>query len=472
MTVIGARGGSRCAWGHAFGGRLGRLLFGGGIRSAAYCLGALQSLDQTGLIAKTRWILGVSGGSYIASSRALVAADLPAGAEPHAYAPGTPEERNLRYDSRYIAPDGSTVLVGVLSLFLGAVEAPPGHRARAAVCADARLGLAAPTAGRLDPVRGAHYECPGHGSGLVAHAGDRGRGHAGVFFFYWWCTLAEPGGRRPGGLLGWLKPDDRDHGTDRAFLVSWAATLAVGLALAMLAVPPLISWLTHVTGSPGTIAHFLGFGARPSWSPSARWPASFAAVTAVARYCQTGLAKWTAWTSAANAKSTAAAPGPAHPADRPDPAVSAALGGQCRHCAGRRGPRPAVDKRRREGGILGRAAAARRRGAGRDPARHARSRERQPPVDARLLPVAAGGRLRGHPAGGRGGLQGGGTSPGASSCSPKPRPPACPSSPPCTAARPRQASPAWLSAGRPTSTQCGKSRLAGKASASRSIRSA
>ena len=26
---------------------------GGGIRSAAYCLGALQSLDQTGLLAKT-----------------------------------------------------------------------------------------------------------------------------------------------------------------------------------------------------------------------------------------------------------------------------------------------------------------------------------------------------------------------------------------------------------------------------------
>ena len=37
----------------------------------------------------------------------------------------------------------------------------------------------------------------------------------------------------------------------------------VGLALAMLAVPLLISWLTSSTGSLGTIAHFLGFGARP-----------------------------------------------------------------------------------------------------------------------------------------------------------------------------------------------------------------
>src|SRR5581483_5257819 len=33
---------------------------GGGIRSAAYCLGALQSLDSGGLMAKVKWILGVS----------------------------------------------------------------------------------------------------------------------------------------------------------------------------------------------------------------------------------------------------------------------------------------------------------------------------------------------------------------------------------------------------------------------------
>ena len=51
---------------------------GGGIRSAAYCLGALPSLDSGGLLETAKWIVGVSGGSYIASSRALVAHDLPA----------------------------------------------------------------------------------------------------------------------------------------------------------------------------------------------------------------------------------------------------------------------------------------------------------------------------------------------------------------------------------------------------------
>src|SRR6202161_4199149 len=55
---------------------------GGGIRSAAYCLGALQSLDLGGLLGTAKWILGVSGGSYIASSPALVAHDLPSGTGP------------------------------------------------------------------------------------------------------------------------------------------------------------------------------------------------------------------------------------------------------------------------------------------------------------------------------------------------------------------------------------------------------
>ena len=49
---------------------------GGGIRSATYCLGGLQSLDEGGLLGTAKWIVGVSGGSYIAASRALVARGL------------------------------------------------------------------------------------------------------------------------------------------------------------------------------------------------------------------------------------------------------------------------------------------------------------------------------------------------------------------------------------------------------------
>src|SRR5499425_3150786 len=39
---------------------------------------------------------------------------------PAAYARGTPEEQNLRNNTRYIAPDAKTMLVAVLSLLFGA----------------------------------------------------------------------------------------------------------------------------------------------------------------------------------------------------------------------------------------------------------------------------------------------------------------------------------------------------------------
>jgi hypothetical protein len=128
-----------------------------------------------------------------------------------------------------------------------------------------------------------------------------------VLFGRWWWTLA-PDDRHPGTALASLKPYDRDRGDDRAWLVSWAAGLAAALALAMLAVPALIVWLTKSTGSVGSIAHFLGFGARPSWSLSGL-AGVIAAVAAVARYCQGGLAKWTAATSAAQSRSAAPQPG-------------------------------------------------------------------------------------------------------------------------------------------------------------------
>jgi hypothetical protein len=275
---------------------------GGGIRSAAYCLGALQSLDRSGLLGKVKWILGVSGGSYIATSRALVAHHLRAGTQPPAYAPGTPEELSLRYDSRYIAPNGSTILVGVLSMLLGA--------AGTLVIVLAPLYALTHAWGWL--LRGQHVLVPSGSRAMAAAVAGPGwwlwpviaSGIVLLAFLFWWGTL-EPGGRRPGGPLMWLNSNSRDRGTDRAGVVSWIAAVAAGLALAMIAAPLLISWLTSRTGSLGAITHFLGFGARPNWS-WATAAALFAAVTAVARYAQAGLAKWTASTSAAKSKSAAA----------------------------------------------------------------------------------------------------------------------------------------------------------------------
>jgi hypothetical protein len=285
---------------------------GGGIRSAAYCLGALQSLDLGGLLGTAKWILGVSGGSYIASSRALVAHDLPSGTVPHAYAPGTAEERNLRDNTRYIAPNGAIVLVGVLSLLLGAivtfiiVTAPIYAFTHAWGWLLRWQGVLVPSGSRrmTAAVTGtAWWLPPVIGAGITL-----------VLFAFWWLTI-EPPLRSPRTDRGkpddphgapwwaWLRPDDPDRSANRAKVVSWAALLTAGLALAMLAAPPLISWLTRSTGSFGTVAHAVGFGTRPTWSFAAV-TGLIAAVAAIARFSQAGLAKWNALSG--QAKSAAA----------------------------------------------------------------------------------------------------------------------------------------------------------------------
>jgi hypothetical protein len=266
---------------------------GGGLRSASYCLGALQTLAQRGLLANVKWVLGVSGGSYIASSRALVAHHLPAGAQPPAYAPGTPEELNLRDNTRYIAPDGATVLVGVASLVLGAmvtfvIAAAPLYAAAHAWGWLLRWqGVLVP--GAKPDVLVARVTAPGWWLPVVIAAGIFL-----ILFFFWWLTL-QPVAYGRDRVRWWmsLKPDNPDRGANRAQVVSWAAVLAGGLAVGMLGAPLAISWLTRSTGAWGTIVHFVGFGARPSWS-LASLAGLVAAVTVVARFAQAGLAKWNA----------------------------------------------------------------------------------------------------------------------------------------------------------------------------------
>ncbi len=273
---------------------------GGGIRSAAYCLGALQGLDSSGLLGTARWIVGVSGGSYIASSRALVAHHLPPGAVPHAYAPGTAEERNLRDNTRYIAPNGATVLVGVLSLLLGAigtfiiVAAPLYAFTHAWGWLLRWQGVLIPSGSHAmkAAVSGTAWWLP---SAIAA-------GITLALFVFWWLTLEPPGPRRNARARWWvwLQPDGPDRSANRAQIVSWAAAATAGLTLAMLAAPPLISWLTRSTGSFGTIARAIGFGTRPAWSFAAL-AGLIAAIAAIARSAQAGLAKWNALTGQANA---------------------------------------------------------------------------------------------------------------------------------------------------------------------------
>jgi hypothetical protein len=101
-------------------GRIGICCSGGGIRSAAYNLGALQALQEEGVLEHADYVAAVSGGSYIAASYATVAARSPAGIlDPPVYAPGSPEEQHLRNHSTYMAPGLGGQIRLLLRIVLG-----------------------------------------------------------------------------------------------------------------------------------------------------------------------------------------------------------------------------------------------------------------------------------------------------------------------------------------------------------------
>ena len=246
---------------------------GGGIRSATYCLGALQAMDAGDLVGKAKWILGVSGGSYIAASRALVAHHLDRPDEPHAYARGTAEEENLRNNTRYLAPDAKTMLMGVLSLLLGAIVtfilaiAPLfalGH-AWGWLLRDQGVLTWSGTGGASASVTAwTWWAAPAIAAAVTL-----------ALFLYWWATLGSGGPGRGAGRARW---------------VGWSASITAALALLMLVVPSLIAWLYHSTGPLGTVVRFFGLGGPGHWSPAAL-AGVVAAMAAVARSFQAQLAK-------------------------------------------------------------------------------------------------------------------------------------------------------------------------------------
>ncbi len=135
---------------------------GGGIRATAFSLGGLQGLGEWQELSKVRWLTAVSGGSYIATAYSIAAAgDLlkkpsvpdaslrprnlsdplvgpreraarardrmtcpeppDSAIEMGPYALGSPEERYLRSDSRYLVPDAAVGLRGAFFLFGGII---------------------------------------------------------------------------------------------------------------------------------------------------------------------------------------------------------------------------------------------------------------------------------------------------------------------------------------------------------------
>lgn len=105
---------------------------GGGIRSAAFNLGALQELDRQKLLRRADYLAAVSGGSYVAAAMTMVAKTAPRGSsrddsdpdllrEHGPFAPGSPEEQYLRNRCSYLAPDGTRKLFLFYRVLLGLV---------------------------------------------------------------------------------------------------------------------------------------------------------------------------------------------------------------------------------------------------------------------------------------------------------------------------------------------------------------
>lgn len=269
---------------------------GGGIRSAAFCLGSIQRLEEGGLVRDADLILSVSGGSYLAASRALVAAGTVtraagegtdrSGLWPPAYAPGTPEEQNLRDNTHYLVPDAKTVLVGVLSQLLGVVVT--------AVLVLAPLFAFAHAWGWL--LRWRRVLCPPGPDGC-AGGSPGGPWHTPmltdwtwwsaavaltvltlILFLWWWATLAPRAGHS-------------GHGKRAATAVGWAGLVTALVAVAMLAVPFLLAWLTRWHGQPAALASALGLG-RQSQPVAVALAGLIPALSAIAHSALAKLRSW------------------------------------------------------------------------------------------------------------------------------------------------------------------------------------
>jgi hypothetical protein len=105
---------------------IGLALSGGGIRSAAFCLGAMQALDVRGLIAKLDYLSTVSGGGYIGTSMTAAMSAGTSGKFPFASELRTEEVagvEHIRDHSNYLFPQGVLNVFSNIVVYLRGIVA-------------------------------------------------------------------------------------------------------------------------------------------------------------------------------------------------------------------------------------------------------------------------------------------------------------------------------------------------------------
>ncbi len=107
--------------------KVGVCLSGGGMRSASWCLGAIQALKQERTWEKVDVVAAVSGGSYIAASHAIAVdkaqpderTDADSPLVPPVYSRGSSEERFLRNRSSYLLVGNGVKWRAITSVLYG-----------------------------------------------------------------------------------------------------------------------------------------------------------------------------------------------------------------------------------------------------------------------------------------------------------------------------------------------------------------
>jgi hypothetical protein len=105
---------------------VGLCLSGGGIRSAAFCLGALQALDARGLIDKIDYLSTVSGGGYIGTSMTAAMSTGTDGRFPFSselQQGEVPGVQHIRDHSNYLFPQGALNIFGNIVVYLRGLAA-------------------------------------------------------------------------------------------------------------------------------------------------------------------------------------------------------------------------------------------------------------------------------------------------------------------------------------------------------------
>lgn len=100
---------------------VGLALSGGGIRSSAFCLGAMQALHERGLIDKVDYLSTVSGGGYIGTSMTAAMSTGTAGKFPFASElrqGEVPGVQHIRDHSNYLFPQGLLNIFGNVVVYL------------------------------------------------------------------------------------------------------------------------------------------------------------------------------------------------------------------------------------------------------------------------------------------------------------------------------------------------------------------